>query len=315
MELTRKKNITGMVAAFTGNIIFGFTFVFTKQILNAGMSPYVLLSWRLIIATVALAALAACGVFKMNFTGKKWLRMAPVGMAEPCLYFVCESYGIANTTASESGTIIALIPIAVLILSRLIFKERHTRGQLIGVMLSVVGIICVVLAGGFSASFSLSGYLLLFGAVVIAGFYNIGVRWLRDEFNSAEITFGTNVLGLVFFTLLACTEGLIKGNMATIWLLPLENTQVLVNIILLALGASIGAFMLVTYAIGTIGPTRSSSFAGITTITSILFGLMLLGERMLPWQLIGAALIIVGVWSANYFVSSRGKAGKVTKKG
>jgi drug/metabolite transporter (DMT)-like permease len=302
MDTARKKNITGMAAAFGGNIIFGFTFVFTKQILNAGMSPYALLSWRFAIASLTLALLSTCGVFKMRLRGKRLLRLLPVSLAEPCLYFVCESYGIARTTASESGTIIAFIPIAVLILSRLIFKERHTRGQFIGVLLSVIGIICVVLSGGFSASFSLSGYILLFGAVISASFYNIGVRWLGNEFNTAEITFGTNVLGLLFFGLLGCGEGLLKGDFAGMWLLPLYNPQVLTNILLLALGASIGAFMMVIYAIGAIGPTRSSSFAGITTITSIVFGLLLLGERMLPWQLIGAAMIIVGVWGANHFV-------------
>jgi len=265
-----------------------------------------LLSWRLTIATLVMAGLAACGVLKMNFSGKKLLRLLPIGLAEPCLYFVCESYGLVLTTASESGTIIAFIPITVLILCRLIFKERHSRGQSIGVLLSVAGIICVVLAGGFSASFSLVGYALLFGAVLIAAFYNIGVRWASDEFNSAEITFGTNVLGLFFFCILACGEGLIKGNLAEMMLLPLHNTQVLVNIFMLALGASIGAFMLIIHAISIIGPTRSSSFAGITTITTIIFGLILLGERMLPWQLAGAAMIIVGVWAANYFVQPAG---------
>ena len=302
MDLTHNKNISGMAAALCGNIIFGFTFVFTKQILNAGMPPYALLAWRLIIANAAMAALVACGVLKIRFAGKKWLRLAPVGLAEPCLYFVCESYGIARTTASESSTLIAIIPIVVLILSRLIFKERHSRGQFIGVLLSVIGIICVVVAGGFSASFSLSGYLLLFGAVIIAACYNIGVRWLGSEFNSAEITLGSNMLGMLFFTLLACGEGLFKGNLAAMWLLPLHQPQVLLNILLLALIASNGAFMLIIYAIGAIGPTRSSSFAGITTITSIIFGLALLGEHMLPAQQIGAVLIIVGVWSANYFV-------------
>jgi drug/metabolite transporter (DMT)-like permease len=303
VEAARKINIGGMAAAIGGNVIFGFTFVFTKQILNAGMSPYALLAWRLIIASVVLALLTASGLFKMNFSGKRVLRLLPVGLAEPCLYFVCETHGIARTTAAESGTIIALIPIAVLLLARLTFKERHTRGQFAGVLLSVAGVICVALAGGFSAQFSLSGYALLFGAVITAAFYNIGVRWLKSEFNSAEITFATNVLGLLFFTLLACGEGLRTGNLAAVWLLPLHNPQVLFNILLLALGASIGAFMLVIFAIGAIGPTRSSSFAAITTITSILFGMVLLSERLLPWQLAGAAMIIVGVWAANHFVA------------
>ena len=299
--MANKRNVTGMAAALCANAVFGLTFVFTKQILNAGMSPYALLSWRMIIATVVLAGLAASGVFSIRLKGKKWLRLLPLGLAEPCLYFVCESFGIAYTTASESGTIIAFIPITVLLFSRLVFKERHTPAQTFGVVLSVVGIICVVLSGGFSASFSLSGYALLFGAVFTATFFNIGVRRLHNEFTSAEITFGTNIVGLVFFTLMTCGEGLIHGNMAALWLLPLHHTQVLINILLLALGSSIGAYMLLVYAIGAIGPTRGSSFAGIATLSSILFGLVMLGERMQNWQLAGAAMIIVGVWCANYF--------------
>ncbi|MCL2496860.1 MAG: DMT family transporter [Clostridiales bacterium] len=301
METVQKKSILGMAAAMSGNIIFGFTFVFTKHILNAGMSAYALLSWRLVIATLTMLALAACGVLKINFKGKKPLRLLPLGLCEPCLYFICESIGIARTTASESGTIIAFIPICVLLFSRLVFKERHTTGQFIGVLLSVTGIICVVSAGGLSASLSVSGYACLFGAVIIAGFYNMGVRRLVGEFSSAEITFGTNIMGLVFFVLLAGGEGLIKGHAAVMWLLPIQDPLILLYIILLAVGASAGAFMLIIYAISKIGPTRSSSFAGFSTITSILFGLIILGERMLTWQIAGAALIIAGVWGANHF--------------
>ena len=295
-----------MSAAFCANIIFGFTFIFTKQILNAGMAPFALLSWRMLIATLVMAALAACGVFKLRFRGKKLWRLLPVGLASPCLYFVCETYGISKTTASESGTIIAFIPILVLILTRLVFKERHTPGQFVGVPLSVAGIILVVLAGGFSANFSQSGYLLLFGAVSLAALYNIGVRWLSDEYNSAEITFSINLLGLVFFTALAVGQGLMEGNLKEMLLLPLQNQTVLINVLLLAISASLGAYMLVVFAIGAIGPTRSSSFAGITTMTSIIFGLVLLGEHMLPLQIVGAALIIAGVWSTNHFVRHPG---------
>jgi len=301
MENIQKRSLLGMTAALSGNIIFGFTFVFTKHILNAGMSAYALLSWRLAIANLTMLALAACGVLKINFQGKKLLRLLPLGLCEPCLYFICESIGIARTTASESGTIIALIPICVLLFSRLIFKERHTTGQFAGVLLSVIGIICVVSSGGLSASFSASGYACLFGAVIIAGFYNMGVRRLVSEFSSAEITFGTNILGLVFFVLLAGGEGMVKGHMSVMWLLPLREPLILLYVILLAVGASAGAFMLIIYAIGKIGPTRCSSFAGFSTITSILFGLIILSERMLPWQMAGAALIIAGVWGANHF--------------
>lgn len=302
MEAARKNDLIGMAAALTGCTIFGFTFVLTKHILNAGLSPYALLTWRLAIASLLLGALALAGVFKMNLAGKKPLRLLPVALCEPCVYFVCESYGIARTTASESGTIIALIPICVLILTRLIFKERHTKGQIAGVLLSVVGVIAVVVAKNFAASLSVSGYCWLAGAVLLAAFYNIGVRRMSNDFTSAEMTFITNLIGLGFFVVLTCAEGLIKGNFAAMWLLPLQQPRILIYILLLAAGASVGAFMLVIYAIGRIGPTRSSTFACISTVNSIIFGMILLGERMLPGQLIGAAMIIVGVWCANYFV-------------
>jgi len=302
VEITRKDNILAMAASVAGSIIFGFTFVLSKQILNTGLSPYVMLSWRLTVATAAMAGLAACGILKVNFRGKRLLRLLPVGMAEPCLYYICEAYGIAHTTASESGTIIALIPIAVLIFGRLLFQERQAIGQLIGIFLSVIGVVCVVLAGGLSASFSPSGYALLFLGVIAASGYTIGVRWLGNEFNTAEITFATGLIGMLFYCLLAGVEGSIKGNLLAMWLLPLHQPQVLRNILLLALGASVGGYMLINYSIRLIGPTRQSTFAGLATITSIIFGLVVLGEHMLLWQLIGAAMIIIGVWAANYFV-------------
>ena len=77
----------------------------------------------------------------------------------PVIYYICETHGIALTTASFSGVMIGLIPVAGLILGVLFLKEKCTFLQVVFTVLSVVGV-GLTTTGGFG-TFSLPGFLLL----------------------------------------------------------------------------------------------------------------------------------------------------------
>ena len=298
--MDNKKQYTGMLAALAGNVIFGLTFIFIRSILVSGLPANIMLTWRLGMAFIAMLILCVIGVFKINLRGKRWWRLWPVALFSPCLYFLFESAGVARTSASESGIIIALVPICVLILARILLKERHHRLQVASVIVSVLGVALIILAQGGSATFSPIGYLLLFGAVLMATGYTLMVRHISGEFSSTEITLSTNAVGFVFFGLLGLGQSLHSGDFSA-WLVPLHNSDILFGLLFLSIVASIFAFIFINYSISTIGASRCSIFAGFNTLTSIIAGILLLQESLLFWQGVGALLIILGVTGANYF--------------
>ena len=81
--------------------------------------------------------------------------------------------------------------------------------------------------------------------------------------------------------------------------LPFEERAFGIAILYQGIGCSLLAFFLSNIAIAKIGVNRTSSFIGISTVTSIIAGVVFLHESFTIYQLIGAVIIIIGVYVAN----------------
>jgi len=285
-----KNETLGMIATLVASLLFGFSFLFTKGAVDR-VSACTLLSWRFVTALVIMSILALCGAIKLNFRGKRFGAVLTMAIFQPVIYFIGESVGMRLTTASESGTIIAVIPIFVLIFSAVFLKERPTRLQVMGIVLSIAGVICIALVKGFSASLNPLGYAMLFVAVMGDVGYAIAAR-RAHEFSSFEKTYLMAVVGSVI-------EHASAGTLAEYVTLPFHDTQFLIAVLYLALGCQVAAFIMHTYGIAQIGANRSSSFAGITTLTSVLSGVLILGDAFSLLQGIATALILIGTTMAN----------------
>ena len=107
--MPKGKVLLGILAIIICEVLFGFSFLFTKTI-TASVSPLTLLSWRFIIAFIVMSLLAIVGIIKLDFRRKSLAPLLLVAIFHPVLYFIGETTGIRLTTASESGTVIACIP-------------------------------------------------------------------------------------------------------------------------------------------------------------------------------------------------------------
>ena len=77
------------------------------------------------------------------------------------------------------------------------------------------------------------------------------------------------------------------------------NVCILAAVIAAMVGCSVAAFFLSNAAIAKIGVNKTSSFIGVSTIVSILAGALALGEPLHIGQIVGAAVIVAGVYTAN----------------
>lgn len=298
---TKQNNITiGCLCALGCEILYGLSYMFTKQAIDLA-SPFALLGWRFLIAVVAMSMLALFGVIKINFKHKKIKPLILVALFCPCIYFISETVGIIHTTSSESGVFLACIPVISLSASTIVLKKKPTKLQTLGILITLFGVIITIITVGTSASFSFIGYAFLMLAVLSYASYCIFVE-KASEFSSAEITFVMLVAGASLFVILALTEAMLKGNIRELILLPFEERIFLVTIIYEGIGCSVIAFFLSNIALEKIGINRTSSFIGIATVVSILAGVLILHESFSAYQIIGAGVIIIGVYVANIFI-------------
>ena len=81
--------------------------------------------------------LALCKVVRLRIGGRDIRKLILVSLLERTLYFICESYGIKWTSASFSGAVIALIPVAAMALGAIFLKEKPTLLQTLSMLCSI----------------------------------------------------------------------------------------------------------------------------------------------------------------------------------
>lgn len=288
---------TGSLCALGCEIIYGMSYVFTKQAIK-GASELSLLGWRFALSFVVMNLLVAFGIIKVNFIVKKIRPLLIISLFCPVIYFIGETFGISNTTASESGVFLACIPVISLAASAFILKKKPTGLQITGILITLTGVLVTVFAAGTSSSFSLTGYLCLLFAVLSYALYSVYVDKAGD-YTGMEITYMMITAGAIVFILLAFSEAMFKENVSQLISLPFQDIGFVITLIYQGIGCSILAFFLSNIAIGKIGVNRTASFIGISTVVSIIAGSVFLRERLTLLQLLGAVIIILGVYTAN----------------
>lgn len=300
--MERRKIALATLAALAGNSIFGFSFMFSRIALRVA-DPFVMLMYRFLLAFAAVEAIALYAR-KKKLGG--WLRFAPdpkakggliaLGLVQPVLYFLFESYGVQLTNATVSGVIIAMMPIVALAAGALFLGEKPGLGQIGFAALSIAGVVVMTLQQSASGTVAPLGIVLLFGAVLSGVGYNVLSRRLSRSCSALECTHMMMLVAAVTFTALALLQ--CRGDWARLTG-PLSQPSFLMAMGYLGLFSSVGAFLLLNFANSVLPVARTSSFCNLTTVLSVFAGVVFLGEPFSWLSLAAAAVIIAGVWGVQ----------------
>lgn len=293
-ELSKKTK--GILAALVVNVIFGFSFLFSKSALDYA-HPLVILSARFTVSFLVLNLLWLFGAFKLNLKGKpkKWILI--MALCQPMLYFTFELYGIENTSSALSGVIISLVPVAVMILSAVFLREKPSFSQVLFSMLSLAAVVAISLLSADGSKSKLTGIVLLLGAVLCAAVFNILSRHEAENYSPFERTYIMFLVGAVGFNLL--TFAVLRGNWVTEVTAAVCHAEFWTSVLYLSVMSSILAFMLYNYSTSVLPPVMSASFSNLITVVSVLAGILILKEEMSVPQLVCCTLIILGVFGVN----------------
>ena len=289
--------LTGNLCALGCEVLYGLSYLFTKQTAETA-SPLALLGWRFVVALAAMSLCVALEFIPVRLKGRRLGPLLRVALFCPCLYFIGETVGIRETTVTESGVFLACVPALSLLASTVILKKKPTKRQIIGILVTFLGVMTTVVAVGLSSSLSPVGYAALMLAVVAYALYSVFVD-LAADYTGAEITYVMLCSGAAFYGLLALGEAAAHGALSELLTLPARSGTFLAAVLYQGIGCSVAAFFLSNAAIAKIGVNKTSSFIGVSTIVSILAGALALGEPLSVGQIVGAAVIVAGVYTAN----------------
>ena len=274
----KTKNFLPMFCGLGANIIFGFSFLFSKTALSTGVHPTVILAIRFFVSFFALNILVLFGAIKISFKNKPIGKILLMAIFQPVLYFVSELYGVREVSSAVSGVILALVPMLVCVASAVFLKEKPTVTQTVFTVVSFLCVGCISIISEKGSQFSLLGLLLLILAAVCAAAFNILSRSTAGVFSAAERTYIMFAVGfLVFAVLPFFTIGSgYFGEVAK----AVVNPNIIISIIYLSVLSSVCAFLMYNYCTGKIGAVKASSYSNIITVISVPAGIIFLKEEV-----------------------------------
>lgn len=290
----RPSNLPFIVSAAAGNIIWGFSYLFTR----VGMdytTPEVYLSLRFLFAFLIVNIIMLIKKEHISLKGKKIVPLIFLAIAEPMNFFF-ESYGILYSNTSFSGAVIALAPIFSTVLAIVFLKEYPTKRQAIFCVFPVVGIIIMILAGQSLGVVRPIGVVLLLCSAMSSALYKTANRKSSEEFTPFERTYVVILSACVVFTGTAIFSA--KGNLME-WVTPFRSVTFTVSLLLQVLLSSICANMLVNHATKQLSVVKVASFSALTTLTSMFAGVLILHEPTCWEWTVGIILIVVGIWQVT----------------
>ena len=300
----KKLHILSLLAALTAATIFGMSFMFSKMAL-ATAAPTVLLAFRFTVAVAAMSLVIALNalvgkvrgkpLFAFSLKGKPVGKLLLLGIVQPVAYFIFENYGILYTSAAVAGTIIAAVPVCCILMDVLVLHEKVTRRQILCAVLCIGGVALIYMGG--ETHISLLGLVLLLMTVGCdAAYYTLSHK-AAAKFTAFEVTYVMFTVGMVFFIPAALIQG--AGHMAETFLPAIQSGSFWGAVIYLGVVSSVVAYFLLNFANAHLTVSEASLFSNVTTVVSVLAGVVLLKEPFGLWQIIGVVVICVCVYAAN----------------
>jgi drug/metabolite transporter (DMT)-like permease len=215
------------------------------------------------------------------------------------LFSLCMLFGVSLTSAVSAGVIMAAIPATVAILSR-IFLHEPISGRTwtaIGCAAAGIGLLATARAGepaasGAGGDLAWLGNLLVLGAVVCEASYAVIGKTLTGVLGPKRITALINLWGFALvtpfglYTALHFDFGTVSSGS---WLL----------LVFYALAASIWTVWLWMTGLKVVPAAQAGVFTALLPVSAALVGVVVLGERLGPVQVLAFASALAGVLLAT----------------
>lgn len=272
--------------------VWGASFVATKELINAGMSPVEIYVIRFAIAYVAMLAICHKRLFANNLRDESLLALC--GISGISVYFIAENIALEYTYAANVSLITAMSPLITTLLMGVFYRsERPAPGVYLGSLIAITGVGCVVFQNGFVLKISALGDVLSLAAAFCWAFYAIILIKLNAVYDAKFVTRKTFFYGVVTGLPFLIFEK--RGTGLT----ALADPTVLGYMLFLALIASLICFLLWTIVNHRLGTITANNYTYFQPVSTIILGFFILHEEITVVGIAGCALILLGLYTSD----------------
>ena len=284
----KRAHVGAYVSVILAMIFWGFTFVLFKYA-NQSFRPITISFLRLFISIFFLFGFAFLlkRLRKIRRKDQKWLLL--LALLEPFLYFLGEANGLTLVSATVGSVIISTIPLIVPFGAYYIFKEKLTKMNYLGLVISFAGVLMVILNKSSGVPTNPKGILLMFVAVFSAVGYTMVVKKLVVNYNPITITAYQSLYGLFMFAPLFLFRELPHLDWSIV------TTPSLLALLYLGVFGSSICFILIATGIRELGAARANIFGNLIPVVTAIVAFYLLKEPMPLIKIAGIVVAIAGL--------------------
>jgi drug/metabolite transporter (DMT)-like permease len=272
--------------------VWGATFVSTKVLIGFGLSPAEIFLIRFLMAYICLLPFAKGKLWADSWQGE--LRFAGVSITGGSLFFLAENMALEYAPASNVSLIVCSAPVWTALLLALLYRnERMNARQIWGSVVAFLGMVLVVLNGRFVLQIAPKGDLLAFAAAWLWVLYSLIIKQIGHRYKALFITRKT-----FFYGLLTILPWFLYEPFEVDWT-TLLHPLVAGNLLFLGVVASMLCYLVWAVAMRELGAVRATNYIYLNPLITILTAAICIAERITPIALLGAGLILYGMWRAE----------------
>ena len=287
--------------------VWGVTFVSTKMLIGAGMQPVAIFLSRFVMAYAGIwlyIALTGRRV-RLWYGWKEELMFVLMGITGGSVYFLAENTSLAYTQASNAAFLVCSAPLFTAIFT-LIYK-RFGRGRFAdglehirlgwplvgGTVLALTGMALIVF-DGTRLQLSVRGDLLAISAAILWAVYSLFMGQMAREHSALAATRKVFFYGLI--TILPFLGGCQDSFSPAV----LSQPVVWGNLLFLGILASLVCYFVWNLVMDKLGNVTATNYVYLNPVFTLIFAMILLGERMTPLAALGCAAILTGIiWAGR----------------
>lgn len=287
-----RKKVIVYFALVMAMVFWSLSFVWIKEV-YVSYGPLTAVFFRLIIATLLM--LIYCWISKklLKIEKQDYRSFLLLAFFEPFLYFMGESFGLKYISSTMGAIIIATIPLFSPVAASYYLGEKLSVRNLVGIILSFIGVGIVVFDDSINFIISPLGIGLEFLAVFAAIAYTVVLKDLSKRYNSSTIITYQNLIGIFYFLPFWLVFESKRSMDAEF------NLHAFIGIVELALFASCLAFILYAYSLKKLGMNNANIFINLIPVITAIFAWYILGEPLTLRKFIGISVVIAGLFIAQ----------------
>jgi len=273
---------------WSGNWVIGRAFVSDGEI-----PPVALAWWRWAIALIAMLPFALPQILRYRVTLWQQRKIVlALGLIGTGFHNLLSYVGLQYTTATNGVMLNSAIPVLIILLGVLFFRQSVSSKQLLGVAVSLAGVLTILSKGHPEALGTLQfnrGDLIVLGSMMLWALYTLLLKWRPDGVPGIALLAVCASIGLIGMTPVYGWE--IASGKAIQW-----SFGVVAALLYLGLFPSFVGYIFWNRGVEEVGANVAGLFVHLMPVFVSLLAWLFLGERMFWFHLVGIALIFAGIY-------------------